>query len=87
MLAYKALQQGEIDAYPEYTGTALTAFFEVPVNKVPKDPQAAYDDVKKRLAEKEITALPRTPFENTYRLAMTKETAQGDRQLRSPTPS
>ena len=38
VLAYKSLQQGEIDGYPEYTGTVLTAFFEVPVTKVPKDP-------------------------------------------------
>jgi glycine betaine/choline ABC-type transport system substrate-binding protein len=76
VVAYKALQEGEIDAYPEYTGTALTAFFQVPVNKVPKDAQAAFDDVKKRLAAEQITALPQTPFENTYRLAMTKETHQ-----------
>jgi glycine betaine/choline ABC-type transport system substrate-binding protein len=72
VLAYKSLQQGEIDGYPEYTGTALTAFFQVPVNKVPKDAQAAFDDVKQKLAAKQITALPQTPFENTYRLAMTK---------------
>jgi glycine betaine/choline ABC-type transport system substrate-binding protein len=76
VIAYKSLRQGEVDAYPEYTGTALTAFFQVPVLKVPKDPQAAYDDAKKRLAEEQITALPRTPFENTYRLAMTKEKHQ-----------
>jgi glycine betaine/choline ABC-type transport system substrate-binding protein len=73
VVAYKSLQQGEIDAYPEYTGTALTAFFEVPVDKVPKEKQAAYDRVKQELAKQKITALPRTPFENTYRLAMTKK--------------
>jgi glycine betaine/choline ABC-type transport system substrate-binding protein len=74
VVAYKALQEGEVDAYPEYTGTALSAFFQVPVNKIPKDAQAAFDDVKKRLAAEQITPLPQTPFENTYRLAMTKET-------------
>jgi glycine betaine/choline ABC-type transport system substrate-binding protein len=73
VLAYKSLKQGEIDAYPEYTGTALTAFFEVPVNKVPKDKQAAYDQVKQELAKQKITALSQTPFENTYRLAMAKK--------------
>jgi glycine betaine/choline ABC-type transport system substrate-binding protein len=73
VLGYKALRQGEIDGYPEYTGTVLTAFFEVPVNKVPKDAKAAYDQTKQRLAEQKITALAQTPFENTYRLAMTKE--------------
>lgn len=73
VLAYKALQQGEIDAYPEYTGTVLTAFFEVPVLKVPKDKQQAFAQVKKELAAKKITALPQTPFENSYRLAVAKE--------------
>ena len=74
VLAYKSLQQGEIDGYPEYTGTVLTAFFEVPVTKVPKDPTQAFDQTKSELAKNEITALPHTPFENTYRLAITKET-------------
>jgi glycine betaine/choline ABC-type transport system substrate-binding protein len=74
VVAYKALQEGEIDAYPEYTGTALTAFFQVPVNKVPKEANVAFEEVEKRLAAEDITALPQTPFENTYRLAMTKET-------------
>jgi glycine betaine/choline ABC-type transport system substrate-binding protein len=76
VLAYKALKQGEIDAYPEYTGTALTAFFQIPVNKVPKDAEQAYSDVKEKAAADKVTALPHTPFENTYRLAMTKATAK-----------
>ena len=73
VVAYKALKQGEVDAYPEYTGTALTAFFKVPVQKVPKEKQAAFDQVKTQTAKDEITALPPTPFENTFRLAMSKE--------------
>ena len=73
VVAYKALKQGEVDAYPEYTGTALTAFYKVPVQKVPKDKQQAFDQVKQKAAKDQITALPRTPFENTYRLAMSKQ--------------
>ena len=73
VVAYKALRQGEVDAYPEYTGTALTAFFKVPVQKVPKEKQATFDQVKAETAKEQITALPPTPFENTYRLAMSKE--------------
>jgi glycine betaine/choline ABC-type transport system substrate-binding protein len=72
VVAYKALKQGEVDAYPEYTGTALTAFYKVPVQKVPKEKQAAFDQVKQQAAKADITALPPTPFENTYRLAMSK---------------
>jgi glycine betaine/choline ABC-type transport system substrate-binding protein len=75
LIAYKALQAGKVDAYPEYTGTALTSFFGVKTADVPRDAQQAYEDTKKGFAEKKITALPPTPFENTYRLGMTKEGA------------
>jgi glycine betaine/choline ABC-type transport system substrate-binding protein len=75
LLAYKALQAGKVDAYPEYTGTALTSFFGVKTADVPRDAQKAYEDTKAGFAEKDITALAPTPFENTYRLGMTKEKA------------
>ncbi len=74
LIAHKALQSGKIDAYPEYTGTALTSFFGVKTNEVPRDAAAAYEETKKGFAEEDITALPQTPFENTFRLGMTKET-------------
>ncbi len=72
-IAYKALQSGQVDAYPEYTGTSLTSFFDVKTDDVPKDPDEAYELTKKEYAAKDITALPRTSFENTYRIATTKE--------------
>jgi glycine betaine/choline ABC-type transport system substrate-binding protein len=75
LLAYKALQAGKVDAYPEYTGTALTSFFGVKTADVPRDANQAYEDAKAGFAEKQITALAPTPFENTYRLGMTKEKA------------
>jgi glycine betaine/choline ABC-type transport system substrate-binding protein len=75
LIAYKALQAGKIDAYPEYTGTALTSFFGVKTAEVPKDANKAYEDTKAGFAKKNITALAPTPFENTYRLGMTKEGA------------
>jgi len=82
VVAFKALKGGDIDGYPEYTGTALTSFYKVPVTKVPKDAQQAYDQLKTKLAGDKITGLPQTPFENTYRLGMTKQTAQ---KLGNPT--
>ncbi len=72
-IAYKALQSGQVDAYPEYTGTSLTSFFDVKTADVPKDADAAYEMTKKEYAAKDITALPRTSFENTYRIATTKK--------------
>ena len=82
VVAYKALRQGEIDAYPEYTGTALTSFFDVKIKDVPKDADAAYQQAKADYAKHKITALAPTPFENTYRMAVTKATAK---KLGNPT--
>ena len=75
LIAYKALQAGKVDAYPEYTGTALTSFFGVKTADVPKDANKAYEETKAGFAKEDITALAPTPFENTYRLGMTKEGA------------
>ncbi|HEY0631507.1 MAG TPA: glycine betaine ABC transporter substrate-binding protein [Thermoleophilaceae bacterium] len=75
VVAFKALKQGNIDGYPEYTGTALTAFYKVKVDKVPKDANAAYQELVGKLKGDKITGLAQTPFENTYRLGMTKKTA------------
>jgi glycine betaine/choline ABC-type transport system substrate-binding protein len=75
VIAFKALKQGEIDGYPEYVGTALTSFYKVKVADVPPDPTAAYDLLKQKLAADKITGLPQTPFQNSYRLGMTKKKA------------
>ena len=80
LIAHKALQAGKVDAYPEYTGTALTSFFGVKTADVPKDANKAYEDTKAGFAKEDITALAPTPFENTYRLGMTKEGAEEDRR-------
>jgi glycine betaine/choline ABC-type transport system substrate-binding protein len=76
LIAHKALQAGKIDAYPEYTGTALTAFFKVKTADVPKDADKAYELTKEGFAKEDITALPKTPFENTFRLTMKKANAK-----------
>jgi glycine betaine/choline ABC-type transport system substrate-binding protein len=72
-IAYKALKSGQVDMYPEYTGTSLTSFFKVKTDDVPKDPDKAYEEAKADYAKQGITAMPRTAFENTYRIATTKE--------------
>jgi glycine betaine/choline ABC-type transport system substrate-binding protein len=75
VIAFKALKGGDIDGYPEYTGTALTSFYGVKVTDVPKDANQAYEEVKTKLAADGITGLPQAPFDNTYRLGMTKKRA------------
>ena len=57
LIAYKALKAGKVDAYPEYTGTALTSFFGVKTADVPKDANKAYEDTKAGFAKEDITAL------------------------------
>jgi glycine betaine/choline ABC-type transport system substrate-binding protein len=42
------------------------------VTDVPTDANQAYTEVKGKLAKDKITALPQAPFDNTYRLGMTK---------------
>ena len=74
--ALRALRRGTIDAYPEYTGTALLSFFEVPTEELPSDPQEAYDQVRTRFAQDGITAMAPTPFTSSNEIAVTRETAQ-----------
>jgi glycine betaine/choline ABC-type transport system substrate-binding protein len=75
-IAFKALRGGQIDAYPEYTGTALTSFFDVKTDDVPRDAMQAYNDVKADAAKDGIDALPPTPFQNTYAVSSTTATAE-----------
>jgi osmoprotectant transport system substrate-binding protein len=71
----KAMENGDIDAGPEYTGTALLSLFGVPADKLPRDPAKAYEDAKADYAKKNMTALPRTPFTNSNEVAVTQQTA------------
>jgi osmoprotectant transport system substrate-binding protein len=75
-VALKALESGEIDAYPEYTGTALQSFFGLEPDELPKNPQAAYREAKKEFAKRGMVAFPPTPFTSSNEVAVTKETAE-----------
>jgi glycine betaine/choline ABC-type transport system substrate-binding protein len=75
-IAFKSLKDGRIDAYPEYTGTALTSFYRVKIEDVPRDQGEAFSRLEEELKADNITALPMTPFENTYKVTSTKETAE-----------
>jgi osmoprotectant transport system substrate-binding protein len=60
-VALAALKDGEIDAYPEYTGTALLAFFGKEADALPKDPQAAYEEAKAGFEEDGLVAYRPSP--------------------------
>jgi glycine betaine/choline ABC-type transport system substrate-binding protein/ABC-type proline/glycine betaine transport system permease subunit len=74
-IALKALKSGSVDAYPEYTGTALTSFFKVKNEDVPKDAQQAYQMTKDEFAKLGFTAMTPTPFTDSNGFAMTQEGA------------
>jgi len=75
-IAFKSLKSGKIDAYPEYSGTALTSFYRVKTDDIPRDKDQAFEQLKTSAAEDDITALPQTPFQNTFVVSSTKETAK-----------
>src|SRR3954451_18540685 len=74
-IALKAVKSGQVDAYPEYTGTALTSFFKRKATDVPHDEQKAYDDAKAEFAKAGLTALPPTPFTDSNGVGMAKDEA------------
>jgi osmoprotectant transport system substrate-binding protein len=78
-IADKALQNGQIDLYPEYTGTSLVAI--VPYKGNPADlnsAKATYEAAKKGYAERSPadTMLEPAPFNNTYVIFVRKSVAE-----------
>lgn len=70
----QAIERGDIDIYPEYTGTALINLLGEPVIN---NPQAAYDKVQKIYKEKKnIVWLEPFGFNNTYTLTMRSDEAE-----------
>ena len=74
--ALKAIRDGQIDAYPEYTGTALGSFFDVASADIPKDPDAAFEQAREGFAELDLTALPPTPFTSSNEVGLTSAKAE-----------
>jgi glycine betaine/choline ABC-type transport system substrate-binding protein len=74
--ALAALTSGEIDGYPEYTGTALNSLFGEDLEDLPKDPARAYTQARTGFAREGLVALPPTPFENSNGFAMLREAAR-----------
>jgi osmoprotectant transport system substrate-binding protein len=72
-LIYKALTSGQIDGYPEYTGTLLTAV--AGVTAPPKTAQGAYEAAKAYLEKHGYTMLADTPFFDSDALGTLKSYA------------
>jgi osmoprotectant transport system substrate-binding protein len=72
LIAHKALEEGQIDFYPEYTGTMLLVVLKQPTMS---DRKAVYDTVKAAYAAKGLTLLNEAPVNNTYNMVVRPETA------------
>jgi osmoprotectant transport system substrate-binding protein len=68
----QALENGQIDVYWEYTGTALVVYQK---QAVETDPTVAYDKVKEKDKENKLAWLSMANFNNTYAILMRKDKA------------
>jgi len=77
-IADKALQNGQIDLYPEYTGTSLVSILPYKKKEYPKTPKATYETAKKLYAERKPADTMLTPasFLNTYGIFVRRKTAE-----------
>jgi osmoprotectant transport system substrate-binding protein len=76
VVALKALEDGEISGYPEYTSTALTSFFKTAPEDVPADGQEAIDQAQPEFEEKGLVAYAPTEFSSANAVGLLTETAE-----------
>ncbi len=73
-LPHTSLLEGQIDVYPEYTGTAYTTFLQrEPIT----DPRAVYDAVQREYADRfGLTVSPQLGFANDFAILIRGEVAR-----------
>ena len=72
-ICQQALLAGRIDAYIEYTGTALTAILHEPIG----DPSSVFDRVKSEYARRfSLDVFPSLGFNNTFAMVIRGEDAR-----------
>lgn len=76
VVARQSLENGQIDMYYEYTGTAYTVYYKQDSRDIMTDPQKVYQWVKDADAKKGLIWLEPVEFNNTYTLMMRKEQAK-----------
>jgi glycine betaine/choline ABC-type transport system substrate-binding protein len=75
-IALKALEEGEVSGYPEYTSTALTSFFHFAPEDVPGDAQQAYEDAQDEFEKQGLVAFSPTPFSSANAVGTLTSTAE-----------
>ena len=76
VVARQSLENGQIDFYYEYTGTAYTVYHKQSNRNVMIDPERVYQWVKKADAGKDLVWIDPVKFNNTYTLMMREKQAQ-----------
>ncbi|MBC1436502.1 ABC transporter permease/substrate-binding protein [Listeria rocourtiae] len=72
---YNALKSGDVDIYPEFTGTVLETFLKEPAKN--HDPEAVYEQARDGLAKTEKMAfLKPMKYNNTYAVAVAPQFAK-----------
>jgi glycine betaine/choline ABC-type transport system substrate-binding protein len=74
-IAFKALKNGNIDGYPEYTSTALTSFFGKKVTDIPSDANQAVDEAQSDFSKVGLVAFAPSPFTSANAVGMLKKRA------------
>ncbi|MDB4899630.1 MAG: ABC-type glycine betaine transport, periplasmic subunit, partial [Gemmatimonadetes bacterium] len=79
-VAVRALESGAIDVYPEYTGTGLLAVLrDTLTDAMRADPALVFAHVSRAFAARwGMRWLPPLGFQNTYAIAVRRETATRD---------
>lgn len=83
-VAHEALKKGEIDLYPEYTGTGLTVVLQTPIESVQATPVASGETIDDRVfnlvqegyTKDGLVWLDQSPFNNTQALAVKRAFAE-----------
>ena len=75
-IALRALKGGDVDGYPEYTSTALTSFFDVEPQDIPKDAEQAVTESQSQFEEEGLVAYEPTPFTSANAVGILTEKAE-----------
>lgn len=75
---FNALKSGNIDIYPEFTGTVLETFLQEKAKS--RDEKAVYEQARDGIAKKyDMTYLPPMKYNNTYALAISPKFAKDNK--------
>ena len=73
---YEALKKGDIDIYPEFSGTVTESLLQ-PSPEVGHDPEKVYEVARDGIAKQDqLTYLKPMSYQNTYAIAVPKKIAQ-----------